>query len=271
VDAVTPSTNPLNSAGDELERLIQTRINDDMWKSMKGKLPCVDTSVACVEQLQQLAIANNRTLREIDTSIEEINTKIEEARKANKKAVELSIFRPLVQSYLQLQTVTGSNGQTQRRGFLNRILGIFVNPVDSINEVLSLVGIPLLDRITGTNAEAQRNAIAISDLQVKNAELMRGRADLAEKIRESVALQVLDFDTAAREFQISQVIAQREAVRMQLIEVGYRFGEGNTEGYLGQLSAMDGKKAATLRSWTQMRSRLERIKLLVLGERDEGS
>jgi hypothetical protein len=139
----------------------------------------------------------------------------------------------------------------------------------SINEILSLIGIPLLDGIAGTNAEAQKNAIAISDLQVKNAELMRGRADLAEKIREAVALQVLEFDTAAREFQISQAIAQRETQRMQLVAVSYRFGESDTEAYLAQLSAMDAKKAATLRSWTQMRSRLERLKLLVLGQGDE--
>jgi len=139
-----------------------------------------------------------------------------------------------------------------------------------VNNILSLIGIPLLEGITGTNAEAQRNAIAISDLQVKSAELMRGRAELAEKIRESVAIQVIDFDSSAREFQISQVIAQGKVTRMELVEVGYRFGESNTENYLGQLSAMDQKKAATLRSWTQMRSRLERIKLLVLGEGDEG-
>jgi len=36
------------------------------------------------------------------------------------------------------------------------------------------------------NAENQRNAIAISDLQVKVAQLRRGRAELAQKIREQV-------------------------------------------------------------------------------------
>lgn len=238
---------------------------------MKGKLPCVDTSVACVEQLQQLAIANSPALKELDNKIQDINNKIEEAKARNQKAIQLSVFEPAVQAFLSIEKVPTSNGQTRERGFLDKLLGIFTNPVPSLNNILSLVGIPLLKATTGGNDQAQQRAIAISDLQVKVAELQRGRTDIALKLKETVQLQVLDFDTAAREFQIAQVIAQRESVRMQLIEVGYRFGEGNTEGYLGQMSAMDGKKAATLRSWTQMRSRLERIKLLVLGERDEGS
>lgn len=271
VDSVTPSVNPLNSAGDELERLIQTRINDDMWKSMRGRLPCVDTSVACVQKLQELAIANSPTLKELDSKVQDINTKIEEAKARNQKAIQLSVFEPALQSFLSIEKVPTSNGQTRERGFFDKLFGIFTSPVQSFNSILSLVGIPILKAISGGNDQAQQRAIAISDLQVKVAELQRGRADIALKLRETVQLQVLDFDMAAREFQISQVIAQREVQRLQLIEVGYRFGEGNTEGYLGQLSAMDGKKAATLRSWTQMRSRLERIKLLVLGERDEGS
>lgn len=272
MDAVTPSVNPLNSAGDELERLIQTRINDDMWKSMLGRLPCVDTSVACVGQLQQLAVANSPTLRELDTKIEEINARIEEARARNQSAINLSVFEPLVQSFLTIEQVPSTTlGQPpQKRGFIDKVLDIFTSPVQSFNDILSLIGIPLLRNIAGGNDQAQQRAIAISDLQVKVAELQRGRADLALKLRETVQLQVLDFDTAAREFQIAQAIAQREQVRMQLIEVSYRFGESNTENYLTQLSGMDAQKAATLRSWTQMRSRLERIKLLVLGEGDEG-
>ena len=271
MDAVTPSVNPLNSAGDELERLIQTRINDDMWKSMRGRLPCVDTSVACVQQLQELAIANSPALKELDTKIEEINTKIEEAKARNQRAIQLSVFEPALQSFLTIEKVPTSNGQTRDRGFLDKLIGIFTNPVPSLNNILSLVGIPLLKATTGGNDQAQQRAIAISDLQVKVAELQRGRTDIALKLRETVQLQVLEFDAAAREFQIAQVIAQREVTRMTLLEVEYRFGEGDTRTYLGNISSLDAQKAATLRSWTQMRSRLERIKLLVLGEREEGS
>jgi hypothetical protein len=51
------------------------------------------------------------------------------------------------------------------------------------------------------------DAIAISDLQVKSAELQQGRAELANKIREQVYLAAFGYDEAAREFQISQEVA----------------------------------------------------------------
>lgn len=241
---------------------------------MKGDLPCLDVSVQCVGQLQQTAVGNNPTLRNIEASIEEVNTKINEARAANKRVVDIGVFKPLVQAYLKLETSSTAptpdnpTPQVRTRGFIERIAGIFTNPFGAVNEILSLIGIPLFDKITGTNVDAQKNAIAISDLQVKVAELQKGKAEIAEKLRETIQIQVIDFDTAAREFQISQEIAKREISRLKIIEVSYRFGEGNSEGYLSQLSAMDSKKAATLRSWAQMRSRLERIKLLVLARED---
>ncbi|MUL34959.1 hypothetical protein [Gloeocapsopsis dulcis] len=68
------------------------------------------------------------------------------------------------------------------------------------------------------NEQNQRNAIAISDLQIKSAELQRGHAELVQKIREQVYLAVFDYDDAAREFQIAQEVAKRNAARMQLLE-----------------------------------------------------
>lgn len=238
---------------------------------MKGDLPCLVATLECAKQLQEMAVTNNITVKNITTSIEEINNKIAEAKTANSNAVNISVFRPLVQAYLKIDTIQDpvQPGQTQappprQRGFLQRIVGIFTNSTNVINEVLSLIGVPLLDKITGTNAEAQRNALTISDLQVKVATLEKGKSEIAEKIRDTVQLQILEFDTSAREFQLSQEIVKREVSRIKIIEVGYRFGEGNSEGYLSQLSALDAKKAQTLRAWTSMRAKLERIKLLCL-------
>lgn len=128
---------------------------------------------------------------------------------------------------------------------------------------------PLFDKFFGGSDQNQQRAIAISDLEVKLAEIQRGRAELADKVREKVALAVFDFDTSRRDFQIAQEIAKREASRMQLFEVEYRLGEGTSERYLGQLSSLDKNKAMTWKSWTLMRSQLEKIKLLVLGVEDQ--
>jgi Zn-dependent peptidase ImmA (M78 family) len=41
---------------------------------------------------------------------------------------------------------------------------------------------------------------------------------------------------AAREFQISQEVAKRDAARMQLLQVEYRFGEGDSNSYPSSVS-----------------------------------
>lgn len=260
------SDNPLNPLNDSIDNLIKTRINDDLWQSMRGDLPCLAANTECMKQLQELAVKNNLTLKNLTSTIEELNNKITEAQAANKKAIDISVFRPLVQSYLSIDT-TQNQGQPQRRGFLQRVIGIFTNPGNAINEILGLVGVPILEKITGTNPEAQRNALTIKDLQIKVAELQRGKNELAEKVKDTVQVEVLSFDALSREFQISQEIANRSIARMKIIEINYQFGDSNSESYLAQLSALDEKKSQTFRSWTNMRTKLERIKMLCSSSR----
>ncbi len=260
----------MNPAGDSLDKLIQMRVNDDLWKSMLGDLPCLEASDTCIGQLQTAAIAKSKTLQAIDQRIEVINTKIEEARKNNQKTIALGVFEPLVQSYLKLEDVPIQQGQQPRkRGFIDRVFDFFVKPTGAINEVLSLIGVPLFRNAIGGDPAAQSRQIAIADLQVKVAEVEKQRADLADKIREQVMLQVLDFDVLRRDFQVAQEISKREVLRHRLIEVDYRFGQGETTQFLGNLNALDRQKAETFKTWARLRSQMARIKLLVLGAGEE--
>lgn len=260
-------TNPLNPAGDSLDKLIQMRLVDDSWTAMLGELPCLEATESCIGQLQSMAIERSKTLSEIDQRVEAINQKIEEARLNNQKTVQLGIFEPLVQSYLKTSVVT-VNGQQQTRGFFENIFDVFLKPVSAVNDILGLIGIPLFRNSVGGDAAAQTRSIAIADLQVKVAEVERSRTEIADKIREQVILQVLDFDQVRREFQVSQEIAKRETLRMKLIEVDYRFGGSNSVAFLGNLSGLDKQKAQSFREWARVRSQLARIKLLVLGSGD---
>lgn len=125
----------------------------------------------------------------IDQRIVVINTKIEEARKNNQKTIALGVFEPLVQSYLKLEEVPVQQRQRPRkRGLLDRVFDFFVKPTGAINEVLSLIGVPLFRNAIGGDPAAQSRLIAIADLQVKVAEVEKQRADLADKIREQVML-----------------------------------------------------------------------------------
>lgn len=264
-DAKLPKTdpNPLNPAGD-MDTLVQLGINADLWQLLQGGLPCVEATTKCIAQLQAVAVQKNPLLKEVDSRIQDIQGKIDEAQKANKKSVNLSILRPATQVFLQ-----PTNQQHHHSGVLGKLLSVFTGPVGIINELLSAVGTPLLDGFFGGNDQNQQRAISISDLQVKLAEIQRGRAELADKVKEKVALAVFDFDTSRRDFQIAQEISKRESSRMQLFEVEYRLGQGTSESYLGQLSSLDRNKAVTWKSWSLMRSQLEKIKLLVLGSPSE--
>jgi hypothetical protein len=90
---------------------------------------------------------------------------------------------PLMSRYLTYETVL-VNGQPQNRGFFDRLLAAFSNPLNAINEALGLIGIPLIRGGTQTNARAQQTAIAISDLQVKVAQIEQEKRKIAETLRE---------------------------------------------------------------------------------------
>jgi hypothetical protein len=250
-----------------MDTLIQLGINTDIWQQMQGSLPCLDADTKCIAQLQAIAVQKNPLLKEIDSRIQEINQKINEAKVANKKSINLSVFRPAAQVFLQPYTAGPYPLQHHHGigGVLGTLTSMFINPAGIINQVLQAVGMPLFDSMFGGSDQNQTRAIAISDLAVKVAELQRGRAELADKVKEKVAQAVFDFDESRREFQISQEVSKREASRMQLVAMEYRSGQGTTETYLQQISNLDKNKSQTWKSWSAMRSRLERIKLLIDG------
>ena len=267
---LSPSINPLSRPGEELQLLIQTRINDDLWRSLRGRLPCADSTAACVLQLQERAIANNPTLKTLTASIEEIKEKVETARSANQTSVNLSIFRPLVQRYLTVTTTQEPGQPPQRRGIIQNILGIFTDPIGSLNEILGIVGIPLLEGITGTNQQAQRNSILIGDLQSKVAQLEQARAELALTIRDKVTLATLDFEQSAREFQISQEVAERSQQQHEIFKLSYRFGNASTQQYLAQQNSLDRVRLSVYREWAKVQRQLQLLKILVFPQQPEG-
>ena len=248
---------------------------------MISPLPCLDTSSACVQQLQGLAVSNSPINSKIGESIEMIEEKINEATASNKQSIQLAIFEPALQYFLRQNSApvvtgqtTGQTGQTVTTqsggGFVNNVLSIFTRPVGLVNDLLNVIGLPLFRSFSGGNQEQKQAAIAISDLRVKVEELRKSKEEIAIKTRDSVLFSVLEFDVRAREFQIQQAITKRETQRFELFKVGYRFGQSSTEAYLAQQSAIDRQRGAVLREWSQMRSQLEKIKLIVLAQKEEG-
>lgn len=250
-----------------IDNLIQQQFNDDMWRIMRGQLPCLETSANCLEQLQGKAVGASPLLKELDTRIEEANNKIAEAQANNKKSIRMAVLSPALQ-YLLGPTVTPGQPQRTGTGLIDNILGVIRGDVGLINGLLRVVGVPLFEGSQGGNADAQRNAIAIGDLQIKVAELQRGRAKLADEIREKVAISLVKFDEARTDFQTAQVIGARATDLFKVYELRYVRGNTDTEGYLAQQSRLDREKASVYSSWAKMRRSLFELKLLVLSVKE---
>lgn len=260
-----PEQNPFNKPS--IDAILEREFNNDMWRLLRGGLPCLETTAACLQQLQDKAIAQSPLLKEIDNRVAEANEKINEARATNKKSIRLGILTPGLQ-YLLGPAPQPGQPQAAGTGLVDNILGIIRGDTGLINGLLRVIGIPFFEGTQGGNADAQRNAIAISDIQVKVAELQRGRAQLADQIREKVTLSLVKFDEARTDFQTSQVVASRAVDQFKVFEIRYIRGNSDTETYLLRQNQLDNTKAQTYTAWAKMRRSLFEIKLLVLNIKD---
>ncbi|MDM3862128.1 MAG: hypothetical protein PT118_20410 [Aphanizomenon gracile PMC644.10] len=43
----------------DIDKLLTEQFNDDMWRIMRGGLPCLETTSSCLEQLQNKAVADS--------------------------------------------------------------------------------------------------------------------------------------------------------------------------------------------------------------------
>jgi low affinity Fe/Cu permease len=250
----------------ELDELVDKKISEDVWQQMLGELPCSVATEECVGQLQNKAVQGSRLLADLQDKIDEAIAAVSEAKRQNLNSVAVSNFSPFMQYLLQAylgQTDIRNDGQT------------VVNPFRLLfgNTLAAYVGQGLAAVFNwsefGANDAQQSRSIAIGDVQIKIAELQRNKAELTQKLREQVVVEVLKLEEIARNFQIEQAIAKRDKQRLEIAKVSYRFGEGDSERYLGQLSSYDRQKAATFKEWSRLRNQVVQVKLLVLGSGED--
>lgn len=248
----------------DIDKILFQQFNDDIWVIMRGGLPCIETTSICLQQLQEKAIANSPLLRELDTRIEEANGKVQEAKTRNEKVIKLSVLSPALQ-YLLGPAVTPGQPQAKGKGLIDNLVGLFTGDVGLLNGLLNVIGVPLFVNSQGANAEANRNAIAISDIQVKIAKLQRSRAQLSDSIKQQVILSLSKFDELKTDFQVSQLLSLRHTQQFKIFELRYTRGNNSTEAYLAEQSRLDRSKGRTYTAWGKMKRSLFEIKLLVLG------
>ncbi len=254
--------NPLE-APQNIDKILSTRMNADQWALMYQPLSCLDSSIDCVQKLQNEAVANSPIIKGVDAKIQEINNKITEARTNNRKSIDLAIFEPGLQVFLTQKTVV-ENGQTRTIGFLDRVGQIFSNPGGLLNDLLAAVGIPILRSAFGGTDAQQSRMIQLSDLAVKVAEMERGKAEIAAKTRERIQQLVLEFDAAAREFQAEQSIVVSQKRSFKIYSITYAAGDGDTNTYLSRKEQLEKSKLQVFRSWARLRAHISNIKTLVI-------
>jgi hypothetical protein len=254
--------NPL-AAPPSIDELLRVRMSEDIWVAMYSPLVCLDTTPNCIAKLQQAAVQNSPVIKELEVKIATVNQKIEAAKTNNQKSLELSIFEPALQVFLQRETVV-ENGQSRKLGFGERVGQLFSNPGEVFGELLGAIGIPLLRGLYGGSDAQRSRAIQITDLTIKVAEMERIKTEIAAKTREKVQQSVLDFDVLAREFQAEQAIAHTETRSFKLYAITYAAGDGNTDTYLHRKEKLDRTKLQVFKNWARVRNQITAIKSVVL-------
>jgi low affinity Fe/Cu permease len=244
-----------------LDDLVDKKISEDVWSQMLGDLPCSVATESCVNQLQNTAIQNSRLLADLQDKIDESIAAVEEARQKNLDSIAISNFSPFLQVFLYSTLGPVSNGVESP---VNNPFRLILGNVAAAFLGQGLGSLFNWSQYAGNDSQQQR-AIAIGDIQIKIAELQRNKSELQQKLREQVTVEILKLEELARAFQIEQAIAKRDKQRLEIARVSYRFGEGDSERYLAQLSSYDRQKAATFREWSRLRNQVVQVKLLVLG------
>lgn len=98
---------------------------------------------------------------------------------------------------------------------------------------LTLDPMQLIQNLLGGGA-VQRNEIAIAELEMRAADLIRRRQEVAEGLGRDVIRLVLRWERLERDAELldSQLLTQRQ--RVAVLEAGYRTGGGSTTSMLSQ-------------------------------------
>jgi hypothetical protein len=233
-DGALPSTVSDPDATDPLT-LIQRNDAEGDFEILKGDLPCLDSSAACIASLVKAAIANSPSLKKLDEQVAAANDSIK-----NANAGGGNIFR-LIQPVVPLLGVP--------------LLGIGGGALGT-----------LVNTLAGNSRTDQTTSQANADLQIKVAQIERTKQEVSDRIQDSVTQEVIKFDELRLQAETQAAIANRETSRFKLLEVAYRLGEGDTASFLEKVNALDRVRVSVSVDKAKMRSQAIKVRRIVLGE-----
>ena len=109
-------------------------------------------------------------------------------------------------------------------------------------DYLTLDPLRLVQNLFG-GGDVQRNRLAIAELEVRAADLVRRREEVAEGLARDVVGLVLEYEELSRRIDLldSQLLTQRQ--REAVMEIAYRTGQGSTTTMLGVWQRTDDPEA----------------------------
>lgn len=235
-DGVTPTTENDPEGVNPVE-LSEKADKDAEFELLKGELPCLDSSAPCITLLTQRAFVNSPAIKSLDQQIQQSEANVRSIAQAGSGNI-FSLIQPFTPFFsvapvpLALGTAIGT---------------VITNFAGNVRQDQTI---------------AQNNAT----LQIRIAELERGKIDARGRIEDALVAAVIAFDAAKIQTDIATAIANRESGRFKLIEIGYRLGEGDTNSFIALQNGLDRTRLDVTRQKSAMRSQAAKIKRIVLGD-----
>ena len=160
---------------------------------VRAELPCLDSSEECLTTLTALAISNSSEIEAINQRLELTGDRIEYA-----EAHQWLEFLPS-----SFSSVLSANPLTW---------------IDPLRLIQNLLG----------GGDVQRNRLAIADLEIGAADLVRRREEVAESLAREVVDGVLEYEALGRRLELLESQLETQLQRQAVMEVAYRTGQGST-------------------------------------------
>ena len=109
-------------------------------------------------------------------------------------------------------------------------------------DYLTLDPMRLVQNLLG-GGDVQQNRLAIAELEIGAADLIRRREEVAESLGQEVIDLVLDYEAQTRRLENLQGQLETQLQRQALMEVAYRTGQGSTTTMLSMWQRTDDLKA----------------------------
>lgn len=97
----------------------------------------------------------------------------------------------------------------------------------SANPLTWIDPLRLIQNLLG-GGEVQRNRLAIADLEIGAADLVRRREEVAESLAREVIDGVLEYEALGRRLALLESQLETQRQRQAVMEVSYRTGQGST-------------------------------------------